>query len=392
LASTQGKTSNELREIVRALGAQIHDVSVRLGNNPGFVGSYHDSAWDGITLVNEKLEVADKSMEKRIALLVEESVRSSVQSQLDVYTSGERLSAAIAHEIARGNDESKELTARKLKILDANNRALEAKNAMLTADITELRTQMKTLPPDFGEDWKLVFDFFVRNTKPANPPRIGGQLEDAVSNNSVNIKKLSSNLDQIQRTSSGTQPSSLSSRLSGIHQNPLAPRSEGAITQGSLATIEAQVLDLQARLESKAVAIDNYTFPTLAGTTKWAVANLPSDPDKALICVDVVALLHSIGREFATTEETRDTLYQNKQAGVSTMAITVSSSFQTVLPQIMGKNSKTGGEDAGLTLPCATKYSEWFDNSEGIPTGTISQGSKKDLLLRRQFMKKLFGI
>jgi hypothetical protein len=85
--------------------------------------------------------------------------------------------------------------------------------------------------------------------------------------------------------------------------------------------------------------------------------------------VDVVVLLHSIGREFATTEETRDTLYQNKRAGVSTMAITVSSSFQTVLPQIMGKGSRTTGEDSGLTLPCATKYSEWFDNSEGIPTG-----------------------
>jgi hypothetical protein len=96
--------------------------------------------------------------------------------------------------------------------------------------------------------------------------------------------------------------------------------------------------------------------PPRAGTTKWVVANLPSASEKALICVDVVSLLHSIVREFATIDETRDTLYQNKRAGVSTMAITVSSSFQTVLPQIMGKSSRAGGEDSGLTLPCAAKY------------------------------------
>jgi hypothetical protein len=37
----------------------------------------------------------------------------------------------------------------------------------------------------------------------------------------------------------------------------------------------------------------------------------------------------------------------------------------------MGKSSRSAGGDSGLTLPCgATKYSEWFDSSEGIPTGT----------------------
>jgi hypothetical protein len=47
------------------------------------------------------------------------------------------------------------------------------------------------------------------------------------------------------------------------------------------------------------------------------------------------------------------------------MTITVSYSFQNVLPQIMGKCSRLAGEDAGLTLPCATKkYLEWFNNSE----------------------------
>jgi hypothetical protein len=68
----------------------------------------------------------------------------------------------------------------------------------------------------------------------------------------------------------------------------------------------------------------------------------------------VVALLHSIGREFSIIEETRDTMYENKRAGVSTrldysyVHITgpVSSSFSTVLPKLWA----TGVEYFGRRL------------------------------------------
>ena len=48
------------------------------------------------------------------------------------------------------------------------------------------------------------------------------------------------------------------------------------------------------------------------------------------------------------------------------MALVVASSFATVLPQIMGSKK---GDDSRLTLPCASKYSDWLNNTEGIPTG-----------------------
>jgi hypothetical protein len=103
-----------------------------------------------------------------------------------------------------------------------------------------------------------------------------------------------------------------------------------------MATLNAQVLDIQACLQSKAVLINNNTFPTLIGTTssRWAVAKFPSAPEKALICFQVVTFLNSIlGHEFATMDEMQDTIYQNKQAGVSSMGITVLSSFQMVCPK-----------------------------------------------------------
>lgn len=55
------------------------------------------------------------------------------------------------------------------------------------------------------------------------------------------------------------------------------------------------------------------------------------------------------------------------------MALTVSFSFQTVLPHILGKNKHATGQDSGLVLPCASKYSDRFDNSNGISTGTKQQ-------------------
>ena len=133
--------------------------------------------------------------------------------------------------------------------------------------------------------------------------------------------------------------------------------------------MDKEIQELKAHVSSKSVTIDAFTFPTLAGTCAWATANLPSSPYQATLCLDVVALLHSIGRSFASVEDSRAEIYQNQKAGVSTMVLTVVSSFHTVLPQILGKLRNSLGEDVGLLLPCASKYSEWFDNTSGIPTG-----------------------
>ena len=51
------------------------------------------------------------------------------------------------------------------------------------------------------------------------------------------------------------------------------------------------------------------------------------------------------------------------------MALTVASNFHTVLPQILGKRRISLGKNVGLLLLRAGEYSEWFDNSSGIPTG-----------------------
>jgi hypothetical protein len=82
LSTKQGKSSGELGELVKSLGAQIHDVSVRLGANPGFVGSTHDSVWNGITVVQSNLETAEKNMERTIKFMIQEGVTSIMSSWL----------------------------------------------------------------------------------------------------------------------------------------------------------------------------------------------------------------------------------------------------------------------------------------------------------------------
>jgi hypothetical protein len=254
----------------------------------------------------------------------------------------------------------------KIDIKHLNQEISKQKNELSVQkqEISTLKLGSATsMPHNFNADWTLVFDFFMRNTVPSVPPIVGGSLEDTVRDNSSVIKKLVVDIGTVSSTS-GSGPS-LTNSLSGGRPAMTTP--------GSLSTLEAQVLDLKARMSSMSVTIKDFTFPTLKGTCAWATANLPSSNDQACVCVDVVVLLHSIGRAFESVDETRDTMCQNRRAGVSTMALTVASSFNTVLPQIMGKSRNPTGQDSGLVLPCAAKYSDWFDNSTGIPTGTKQQ-------------------
>jgi hypothetical protein len=123
------------------------------------------------------------------------------------------------------------------------------------------------------------------------------------------------------------------------------------------------------RLVSTCITMGNIVFLTLEFTTKWTTLELPQDPDTALICVDAVTLFHIIGTEFATTSETRDQIYQNKKAGLSTLSLVLHSRFQTSLPQVLGSKNQAGGVDKGVHLPCAKTHLEWYSNSEGMVSG-----------------------
>jgi hypothetical protein len=373
LSGNQGKNASEFGNIIKSLGAQIHDVSVRrLGDNLGFVGSTQDSAWNGITLLHEEIAASRKMQSRMIDLEVSTKVGNLMKEQLAIDAFNRQADTRGYIQDAIEEDQriravSDQRRDAHIHELQQKGLTLEAENASLRSDVDDLKAQMKSLPPSLSADWDLMFNFFKRNTKPSAPPVIaGGLLEDAVLNNSSSIKKLSTDLGQLAVASASGTGQSLSSLASG-------PSSTNPVASGPLATLTAQVLNLQERIASKAVTIEGTTFSTLKGTTQWVSANLPGSPEHALVCVDVVALLHSIGREYATTAETRESIYQNKRAGVSTMALTVASSFQTVLPQIIGKCSKTTSEDSGLKLPCASKFAEWSDNSEGLAIGVKPQ-------------------
>jgi hypothetical protein len=373
LSSANGKTSVEVGDFLNKLTSQIHDVNVRVGSNPGFVGSQHDSLWNGITRVQENLDSQEAIYNKRLNLLAPSGVDIQVKEAI-------ALTKAAMDRDNLLRDQNQLRMEQQIKALQVQAQAPSALHATVSAlqqevrllrqdlliqkqDMIQLSSQ-NSMPTDFGSDWKLVFDFFVRNTTPSSPPIVGGLLEESVRVNSSDIKRLTADLSKASTPGRGTA-ASLTSSLSGAGL--------GVAPAGPLSTIEAQILDLKARMSSKAVTIGKVTFPTLKGTCSWATANLPSSPDQANLCTDVVVLLHSIGKEFATVDQTREEMFQNKRAGVSTMALTVSSSFQTVLPQILGKNRHSTGQDSGLVLPCASKYADWFDNSNGIPTGIKQQ-------------------
>jgi hypothetical protein len=80
---------------------------------------------------------------------------------------------------------------------------------------------------------------------------------------------------------------------------------------------------LRDTISSKSVSIDSFTFPSLAKTVDSCVHHLPGDVDQALICFDVPSLLHGIGCEFSSNQDTREYLYQNNKSGISSFALTL---------------------------------------------------------------------
>jgi hypothetical protein len=74
------------------------------------------------------------------------------------------LIAEEVSKISRSNENANNLTNLFIKDLQAKNRALEVTNLHLNSGVQSLKMQMKTLPTNFGDDWKLVVDFFVHAT------------------------------------------------------------------------------------------------------------------------------------------------------------------------------------------------------------------------------------
>jgi hypothetical protein len=144
-----------------------------------------------------------------------------------------------------------------------------------------------------------------------------------------------------------------------------------ALTQ--LINLQKEIADLRDQILNKLVAIDSFIFPSLSKTVAWCVQHLPGDVGQALIFVDAPYLLHVIGREFSSNQDTRESLYQNKKAGISSFALTLHSSISTVLPDILGKSNTVRVEDNGLLLPCAKTYKDWFCNENGANTGFKTQ-------------------
>jgi hypothetical protein len=137
--------------------------------------------------------------------------------------------------------------------------------------------------------------------------------------------------------------------------------------------MKKDIADLSDQISSNSVSIDSFIFPSLGKTVAWCIQHLPCDVDQALICLDAPSLLHGIGREFSSNQDTRESLYQNKKAGISFFALTLHSSFSTVLPEILEKSITVGVEDNSLLLPCAKTHKDWFCDENGVNTGVKTQ-------------------
>jgi hypothetical protein len=319
------------------LGDQLHDARIRLGKNPGVFTDPDESAWDAIsTLYGKQTQL-------------EEGLVAGVDHMIS-----QRIGASLSALATTMDNEIKVKVEAAVAPLRVERGVMERELLACKARLTKMGARVaSSLPgPSFQDDWMMVIEFFSRHTLPRSN-KIGDKIDVALTPGAGGM---------------GT----------GLIGN-------GSTSGGAaIGTLQKEMQDLRDRLVSTCVTMGKHVFPTLEYTTKWTTLELPEAPDAALICVDAVTLFHSIGTEFSTTSETRDQIYQNKKAGLSTLSLILHSSFQTSLPQVFGSKNLVGGEDKWVLLPCAKTYSEWYSDNDGIVSGVkprIEEGLKAQINL-----------
>jgi hypothetical protein len=152
------------------------------------------------------------------------------------------------------------------------------------------------LNSNFPADCELVLDFLGRHTSPGSG-RVGDKIEDCVAHSNIGPSR-----------SGGIWP----------HRSTHEP-DESPLGSDQVLNLKKEIADLRDRISSNSVSIDSFIFPSLSKPMAWCIQHLPGGVDQARICLDAPSLLHVIGREFSSNQDTRESLYQKKKAGISSL-------------------------------------------------------------------------
>jgi hypothetical protein len=200
-----------------------------------------------------------------------------------------------------------------------------------------------SLNADFPADWDLILDFMGCHTSPESG-RVCYNIEDCVAPSS----------------SGPSLPRGQWAQVGTLDQAP------PYLASAKVLNLQKKIADLLDRISSKHVSIDSFIFLSLLKMVDLCIQHLSGDVGQALICLDAPSLIHCIGREFSSNQDTRESLYQNKKADISYVALTLHSSVSTVLLEILGNSNIVGVKDTGLLMPCAKTYKYWSCSENGV--------------------------
>jgi hypothetical protein len=302
--------STSLNEVhyLESLGSQIHATRVQVGTDSEIYTSGEDSVCEGIDGVHIKVD----SMESRI--------RSEIMSEIIPMIG--RIKIDATNGTAALVDREVALATRQLSSqLQADYHAHSVTVSHLESDLAWLvgrgglsmgQHVCSALNSDFPADWDLVLDFLGLHTSPWSG-RVGDKIEDCVARSDIE-----------PGLPGGLWP-----------QRANYDQAESPLASGQAINLQKEIIDFCDRILSNSVSIDSFIFLSLTKMVDWCVQHLPGDVDQALICLDDPSLLHGIGREFSSNQDTQEYIYQNKKAGISSFDITLHSSFNNVLPGIL---------------------------------------------------------
>jgi hypothetical protein len=332
VGSRVSKLSEEGQAQLDELFNRVQDLHVRLGRPRGLTfGGGIGSSWEGLEVIKTRMEDGLENVMDlvRVATSKAEDALGRVATQ----SNRDPALIALQEEVKRLVIGDREVRKR---LLDLENAHRGLTNDLASHD-THLKAHQGLLDAGLSSgDGKLIVDFF---SKPVVTSDQGFRLGLG---------------DVLLRTVSGA---------------PGGQAGMGGIGRGDYNTLQKSIVDLNERLASKCVTLDQVVFPTLTQTIKWCEAgNVPTDLDQALsMFTDAVSLAQSITSEFITSQETMDLEYKSARANMQGNTLHIHASFLTVLPDIFCG----GGKEIRSNLPAAKKFEDWQDFSAGTHVGVL---------------------
>jgi len=260
----------------------------------------------------------------------------------------------------RSAQEAHVLLQQQQRVIEATSSSYKANEMATTSSITTMRSDVNSV----SSLLKQLMQDLEHNVAPSLEKLIEGyQIGSGHTNLPLGfvLERLRALEAGMGSTSSNTPRTFANVQSSFVNPTPVHAELQNSVTRLSeeLKFLQDKYANIDDRLHSDAVQIDDFTFGSRIDTSKWVIEHAPGfDPDGFH---DIMTLLQLVTEPHISFKEGMDEAYLSSKVGfTSSSSARNAHSFKCELPDIFGR--MVAGSDKGFPLPALKTHKIWNPN------------------------------